>query len=107
MARPDHPDSFARTAPAGSFPPLPNGLHDMGGNVAEWVDELYARSATGPRAPEYYTIRGASWASGSPAQLRPDARRYGRHRHGFADTGFRIVLDLNPNSSDTEPGEDP
>src|SRR4029077_127103 len=34
-------DGFALTAPVMSFPPSRFGLYDMGGNVAEWVDDWW------------------------------------------------------------------
>lgn len=51
---------------AGTTPPGVNGLHDMGANVWEWVDE--PRGAT---AGEARRTRGGSWWYGA-AQMRAD-----------------------------------
>ena len=53
-------------APAGSTPAGVNGLHDMGGNAWEWVDEPAGASGNAERR-----TRGGSWWYGA-AQMRAD-----------------------------------
>ena len=89
-------------APAGSFEPNPFGLHDMGGNVAEWVMDCW--HATYLRAPadgsawinpgcKLRVVRGGYWAS-SPDQARSAFRISTRPDHHDARIGFRIARDL-------------
>ena len=102
-------DEFARTAPAGSFPPQPNGLHDLSGNVSEWTTSVYARNLTAPGGLPLLTLRGPSWATGERDELRLDHRRAVRRARAAADTGFRCVLDLDGREDEredvAEPGE--
>ena len=97
-------DGWRFTAPVGSFGPNLFGIHDLGGNVAEWCLDSYAPGAYrgGPRtdpidkAPtELRVIRGASWENGDPNEWRPQVRR--RHPRGFYSCrlGFRCVVDLD------------
>jgi formylglycine-generating enzyme required for sulfatase activity len=92
-------DRFAATAPVDSFPPNPLGLFNVGGNVAEWVHDVYTvyRSGdgkvesdpTGPREGEFHVIRGSSWMDASMSELRLTYRDRGREPR--ADVGFRIA----------------
>jgi formylglycine-generating enzyme required for sulfatase activity len=91
-------DSHIVAAPVASFPPNHRGLYDMGGNVAEWVHDVYvipsanAELATDPLGAmngDNYTVRGASWALSRLAELRLTYRDYGAA--GRDDLGFRIA----------------
>ena len=74
-------DNWVNTAPVGSLPPNDFGLHDMIGNVWEWVDgwidDFYPDGpATDPQPPDdgYLRImRGASWLN-YPEVLRLSVR---------------------------------
>ena len=91
-------DGFPVSAPVGSFQANARGLYDMGGNVAEWVNDYYdVQSHRGdpiedPRGPDEgvkHVIRGASWALGSRSELRLTYRDSGKD--GRLDLGFRIA----------------
>ena len=68
-------DGFAGTAPVGSFPANAFGLHDMLGNVAEWIHDCWNETYAGaPDLSEPWrtglcgrrVLRGGSWADGPP-----------------------------------------
>jgi formylglycine-generating enzyme required for sulfatase activity len=91
-------DTFPVTSPVDSFDPNPLGLYNMGGNVAEWVHDLYTIYPStgdveidplGPREGELHVIRGSSWQDASITELRLTYRDYGQDAR--PDVGFRIA----------------
>ena len=92
-------------APVGSFPPNAFGLHDMLGNVWEWVEDCWNPSHAGAPADggarlsgdcNWRVLRGGSWLNG-PASLRAAARfRTGPETRAYFNNGFRIALTLGP-----------
>ncbi|MHA7817954.1 MAG: PEGA domain-containing protein [Pseudohaliea sp.] len=91
-------DGFVVSAPVASFPPNHNGLYDLGGNAAEWVNDVYVippantivrTDPLGSPSGDNYTIRGASWALSKLTELRLTFRDYGQR--GRDDVGFRIA----------------
>ena len=89
-------------ASVGSYSANAYGLHDLAGNVSEWVADCW--HDTYRRAPDdgeawvnpgcrNAVVRGGSWAS-SPAQIR-SAWRLGSDRNTTnARVGFRVVRDI-------------
>jgi formylglycine-generating enzyme required for sulfatase activity len=91
-------DNAPVSAEVGKFPPNPRGLYDMGGNVAEWVNDVYriavpgesvAENPMGDSQGDNYTIRGASWSLSRLRELRLTYRDYGER--GRDDVGFRVA----------------
>ena len=71
------------------------GLYDMGGNVAEWMHDVYSMPNSsgipvvdplGAQQGSNHVIRGASWAHGTVTELRLSFRDYGQS--GRDDVGF-------------------
>ena len=94
-------DGFAFTSPVGSFPANAFGLHDMVGNVWEWVadwhDETwYARSpATDPQGPESGTVkvrRGGSWHTWS-LYARCAFRNWNSPQSRYTLLGIRLLIE--------------
>jgi formylglycine-generating enzyme required for sulfatase activity len=65
--------TYGHVLEAGSFPANAYGLHDMAGNVVEWVNDFYDKDyylespVENPRGPLYgkrRVIRGGGWRSG-------------------------------------------
>ena len=90
-----------RAMPVGSFQPNEFGLHDVHGNVWEWVQDCgggsYARASTDGRASESLRcdtriLRGGSWAS-EPSVLRT-AERFAIE-HGYEDALVVLYLEDN------------
>ena len=92
-------DGYRGPAPVGSFPAQPPGFHDLGGNVAEWINDYYAvypgqaetrvRDPGGPASGDHHVVRGSSWRDGSITELRLSYRDYSRGPRD--DLGFRIA----------------
>jgi formylglycine-generating enzyme required for sulfatase activity len=95
---PNYKDGYAGVAPVGSFDREPSGLYDMGGNVSEWVHDVYsilpprgekiADNPLGEQRGVAHVVKGANWRSGTITTLRP-AFREGLTA-GRDDLGFRI-----------------
>jgi formylglycine-generating enzyme required for sulfatase activity len=91
-----------RTAPVGSLPANPFGLHDVLGNLWEWTADCYHSSYQGVPAdgrPHIYrgcgqkVIRGGSWVV-PPREIR-SASRWREYPVAPSDEiGFRVARDL-------------
>ncbi|MBF0136520.1 MAG: formylglycine-generating enzyme family protein [Magnetococcales bacterium] len=96
-----------KTMPVGSFPANGFGLHDMHGNVWEWVEDWYCEkfyetnearewnplcknNASGNRV-----LRGGSW-NNNPGNLHAASRNWNWPDDRFGIIGFRVVHSVSP-----------
>lgn len=95
-------------APVGSFPANPWGIHDLNGNVDEWVEDCYTGTYdSAPKDGSAQTgnnctnrvMRGGSWFE-IPRLIR-SASRYRHPANSSRNSwGFRVALDLSIDPAD-------
>lgn len=96
-----------QTATVGSFKPNAFGLHDMHGNVWEWVEDCWHQNYD--RAPkegsawfheddgscDFRMYRGGSWYN-APEALRSANRTGSQPGFSISNIGFRVARTLGP-----------
>ncbi|MFE0500585.1 SUMF1/EgtB/PvdO family nonheme iron enzyme [Lysobacter soli] len=101
-AFPGYGDGNWGPAPVATYRANPWGLHDMAGNVSEWVADCWHDTfRRAPRGGEAWinpgcrsrVVRGASWAS-APEELRSAWRQGSDANNTTARIGFRVVRDI-------------
>lgn len=101
-AFPGYGDGAWGPAPVASYKPNAWGLHDMAGNVSEWVADCWHDTfRRAPRGGEAWinpgcrskVVRGGSWAS-APEEMRSAWRQGSDANNTTARIGFRVVRDI-------------
>jgi formylglycine-generating enzyme required for sulfatase activity len=97
-------DGFAVSAPPGTFAANAVGLFDLGGNVAEWVQDYYSiavasvaegeliQDPLGDETGDFHVVRGSTWRSATVTDLRLAYRGYSEDARD--DVGFRLARSL-------------
>lgn len=97
-------DDFVHTAPVASLAPNAFGLHDMAGNVFEWVRDCWRSTyADAPADGSAWTspgcseaeLRGGSWFS-RPGFVRTAFRNHYQMDRRASSFGFRVVREIKP-----------
>ena len=95
-------DKWINSAPVGQLLSNKFGLHDMIGNVYEWVQDCYVDRYTSAPADgravttggcARHSVRGGSWISGRD-NIRTAARGFDAPGNASVFVGFRVARDL-------------
>ena len=98
-------DQWTYTAPAGQFAANPFGLHDMAGNVWEWVESCWqenyqaasskeeGKNVCVSRSDTLRVRRGGGWDN-QPPSIRSAYRSYGSEAERSNVYGFRVAQDI-------------
>ena len=96
---PNYKDNHRGLAPVGSFKRDISGLHDLTGNVKEWVHDYYLVSVpksnmiyydpSGPKKGVGHVVKGSSYLSATLQEVRASYRDSEVNKKD--DIGFRIV----------------
>ncbi|GGX62431.1 formylglycine-generating enzyme family protein [Saccharospirillum salsuginis] len=87
--------------PSGIFPPNPLGLYDMAGNMAEWVNDWYAKdyyqrgnkiNPTGPETGSHKILRGGVYLESPYASNVFIRQELDELTADFKSTGFRCAV---------------
>jgi formylglycine-generating enzyme required for sulfatase activity len=92
-------DKWDYTAPVARFPANDYGLHDMHGNVWEWVQDKYQNNykkapkdgSAWESAGAARVFRGGSSWYGAPRYLRSAYRNRNAPDYRYGDLGFRLA----------------
>jgi formylglycine-generating enzyme required for sulfatase activity len=98
-------DRWAYTAPVGSFPADSLGIHDLQGNVWEWLEDCYQESYDGAPADgsartvscslaDRRAVRGGGWGDAA-SFLRPAYRLRAQLEARYFTLGFRVARSLD------------
>ena len=94
----NYSDGYITSSEVDALPQDGWGIFGMGGNVSEWVQDIYSVPMTtetleidpvGPLDGSFHVYKGGNWRSGTLSELRASFRGFSESSHDYL--GFRIA----------------